>query len=94
MQRMSPVKVGLGAETSNVRHTFQRMPSIKIALPKRYDAKTVGLGEVVKKGELQTYHGPIEEHEAKVRVDSKSCWVVEFAITLISAVLAFVVYQP
>jgi hypothetical protein len=38
------------------------------------------------KGDLYTYHGPIEEHEAKVREDSKACWLVVFATTL------FVVY--
>ena len=81
---------------SNVKHTIQRISAVtvntvNVDIAKRFDAKTVGLGEVAK-GDLHTYHGPIEEHEAKVREDSKACWLVVFATTLISAVLVFVVY--
>ena len=76
----------LASLASNAKHRIWRLN-----FAQRYEAKTVGLGEVAK-GELHTYHGSIEEHEAKVRKQSTSCWLVRFFTTQISAILVFVVY--
>jgi len=74
--------------TSNLKSKFK---GLSINMAAKYEAKNVGLGEVAT-GELKIHHGPVEEHEARVRAQSTSCWLMRFTTTLASAVMVFVVY--
>jgi len=75
--------------TSNkLKSTFQ---GLSVNMAAKYEAKNVGLGEVAT-GELKLHHGPVEEHEARVREQSTSCWLTRFITTLMSAIMVFVVY--
>ena len=80
--------VGQKTGTSNLKSKFK---GLSINMAAKYEAKNVGLGEVAT-GELKIHHGPVEEHEARVRAQSTSCWLMRFTTTLASAVMVFVVY--
>jgi len=74
--------------SNKLKSTFQ---GLSINMAAKYEAKNVGLGEVAT-GELKLHHGPVEEHEARVRAQSTSCWLTMFITTLMSAIMVFVVY--
>jgi hypothetical protein len=87
---LSPTaKRTLTNRTSNkLKSKFQ---GLSVNMAAKYEAKNVGLGEVAT-GELKLHHGPVEEHEARVRAQSTSCWLLRFITTLLSAIMVFVIY--
>jgi len=64
---------------------------ISVNLAKQYyEKKKVGLGEGAV--ELSSFHGPIEEHELKVRQQQKQFCLTRFVTTLMASIMVFVVY--
>ena len=86
---------------AGVKNKIKRLSgAVNVDIAQRFADKAVGLGAgamlLLAKEELGTsaypLYGPIEEHEAKVRRENASCWLVRFVTTLWSSILVFMVY--
>ena len=91
VEPLSPVPVLSSFRASNANAKANGISRISVNLAKQYyEKKSVGLGEGAV--ELSSFHGPIEEHELKVRQQQKSFCLTRFVTTLMASIMVFVVY--